>query len=144
MNTFQILITIVTSLGLGGITSVIIRNQLEKKTILAQRLNEIKSEHYKNLLIFMACSLDIKKKEYFSIHQASDQTNSEYYFNTVKEYYYHELLYSSDDVIISLKNFIESPSESTFISTTKAMRKDLWGNRTKLTEEEIRIVEGNI
>ena len=61
------------------------------------------------------------------------------YLNQIIEYYYHSILYSSDNVILSLKKFIQEPNKDNYIKTAKAMREELWENKTKLKYEDILI-----
>jgi hypothetical protein len=89
--------------------------------------------------MFMACALDIEKKKYFTIHEQVVQKTSQDYMNQINEYYYHSALYSSDDVILSLKEFIKTPSQETYIKVAQVMRKDLWGKKTKLDFNDIRL-----
>ncbi|MGA2919117.1 hypothetical protein [Methanoregula sp.] len=42
------------------------------------------------------------------------------------EFYYNSFLYGSDDVLVSIKNFIQNPDERKFTETAVAMRKELW------------------
>jgi len=49
------------------------------------------------------------------------------------------LLYAPDDVIENIREFISTPSNKQFIKTIKSMRKDLWGNKTKLKDENLEI-----
>jgi len=42
------------------------------------------------------------------------------------EFYYNTFLYASDEVLTSLKNFIQNPDEKKFTETAVAMRKELW------------------
>ena len=62
---------------------------------------------------------------------------SQDYLNKIKEYYYHSILYCPDEVILALKQFIETPSKENYIKTATAMRKDLWNKGTKLKKEDI-------
>ncbi len=101
-----------------------------------QKINE---EKYKSLLIFMACTLDIGKKRYFSLSEQVPNLTQEDYLNQIKEYYYHSILYSSDNVIINLKAFIETPNKDNYVNVAKAMRQDIWGNKTNLTFDEIKL-----
>ena len=85
----------------------------------------------------MACAIDIDKKRYFSLNEQVENKSSEDYLNQIKEYYYHSLLYSPDNVITALKDFIITPDKINYIKVAKEMRKSLWNKNTKLSFEEI-------
>lgn len=124
---------------LGGISVALLQSSLEKKNQININLNKIMEDKYKSLLIFMSCSLDIKKKRYFTLNEQIPNKTSEDYMNQIKEYYYHSLLYSPDSVIKALKNFILNPCKENFIKTAIEMRKDLWNKGTNLTIPDIEI-----
>ena len=136
MNYTQILIGLFSG-ALGGVVVSFVQNYLDKNKQLNLNLNKLTEDKYKNLLIFMACVLDINKKRYFHLNESVPNNTSQDYLNQIKEYYYHGLLYSNDEVIISLKNFIENPTKETYIKTAISMRKDLWNKNTKLKKEDI-------
>jgi hypothetical protein len=122
---------------LGGIVATIIKSILDKKREIELSLNKITEDKYRSLLVFMACALDISKKRYFSLNEQVPNITKEDYLNQIAEYYYHSILYSSDEVIIALKHFIENPNKDNYIITAKAMRNDLWKSKTNLTYEDI-------
>ncbi len=49
------------------------------------------------------------------------------------------MLYAKDNVLISLKNFVENPGDKNYIKTALEMRKDLYGSKTKINLEDIKI-----
>lgn len=50
-------------------------------------------------------------------------------------------LYSSDDTVRGLKEFIEEPSENGFANVVLRMRKELWNVKTKLQAGEFKLPE---
>lgn len=137
METF----TALTSAIIGGVIATYLKTFLEKRKELNLNLKKITEDKYKSLLIFMACVLDIKKKRYFSLNEQIPNVTSDDYLNQLKEYYYHSILYSSDRVILSLKDFIQHPSKEAYIRVAKEMRKELWANETRLEFADIIISE---
>lgn len=138
MDETQIIKTLITAI-IGGVVATYLKSLLDKKKELDISLNKITEDKYRSLLVFMACALDINKKRYFSLVEQTKNETSEDYMNQIKEYYYHSILYSSDDVIEKLKAFIESPSKNNYVKVAQAMRKDLWGRKTKLSFDEIEL-----
>jgi len=132
----NIIVSLISAV-IGGIVATIIKSFLDKKREIDLNLNKITEDKYRSLLIFMACALDISKKRYFSLNEQIPNVTQEDYLHQITEYYYHSILYSSDDVIRSLKKFIELPNKDNYILTAKAMRKDLWKSKTKLSDIDI-------
>jgi hypothetical protein len=53
------------------------------------------------------------------------------------EFYYNSLLYSSDRVLVHMKDFIRNPTETAFMKTALAMRKELWKRGTNVDLESL-------
>ena len=137
----NIITSLITGLGLGSIVTAFISNWLDRKKEVELKLASILEDKYRSLLVFMACVLDIEKKKYFTINEQVVQKTSKEYLEQVKEYYYHSTLYSSDEVILSLKSFIKSPSQEMYIKVAQSMRNDLWKRNTKLSFNDINLNE---
>lgn len=135
----SIIISLFAGLGFGSVLTAVVSSFLDKKKETDLNLARILEDKYRGLLVFMACALDIEKKKYFTINEQVAQKTSRDYLNQIREYYYHSTLYSSDDVILSLKEFIKTPSQETYIEVAQAMRKDLWGRKTKIDFNDIRL-----
>lgn len=139
----ELLTTIIGTLGvgtiIGGAITSMISSWLDKKKQVDLTLSKILEDKYRGLLVFMACALDIEKKKYFTINEQVEQKTSEDYLNQVREYYYHSTLYSSDEVILSLKGFIKNPCEENYVKVAQAMRKDLWKRKTNIDFSDIKL-----
>lgn len=121
----------------GGIAVAVIQYFLDKKKEIELSFNKLMEDKYRSLLVFMACALDIEKRRYFTLNEQTQNKTSQDYLNKIREYYYHSVLYSPDEVILALKQFIETPTIDNYIKTATAMRKDLWNKGTKLKNEDI-------
>lgn len=137
----KIIISLLAGLGFGSILTAIVSNALDKKKERDLNLARILEDKYRGLLVFMACALDIEKKKYFTINEQVTQKTSQDYLSQIKEYYYHSTLYSSDEVILALKDFIKSPSQEMYIKVAQAMRSDLWKRNTRLGFNDINLNE---
>lgn len=131
------IVTSLISAIIGGVIATVLKTLLEKRKEIEINLKKITEEKYRGLLIFMACALDVTKKRYFALNEQIPNETSEDYMNQIKEYYYHSLLYSSDDVIIALKKFIADPTKETYIKVAREMRKELWGKETNLLYNDL-------
>jgi hypothetical protein len=134
---FENIVAALISAIIGDIVGTIIKSSLDKNREIELSHNQIIKENYKNLLIFMACVLDINKKRYFAMNEQIPNKTSHDYLNQLKEYYYHSILDSSDLVLIELKKFIIEPSKINYVNVAKSMRKELWAKKTKLGYDEL-------
>lgn len=139
MTSYIPILTSLISAIVGGIIATFLKVLFEKRRDIEMNRKKIIGDNYKSLLIFMACALDIEKRRYFSLNEQVPNETVEDYIHQLKEYYYHTVLYSSDNVIISLKNFIENPSKEMYIKVAKEMRVELWGKDTSLDFQSITI-----
>lgn len=135
----EIIISLFAGLGIGSIATAIISSWLDKRMQMELTLTGILEDKYRGVLVFMACALDIENKKYFTISEQVELKTAQDYLNKVREYYYHSTLFASDLVILTLKNFIENPSEETYIKVAQAMRKDLWGRKTDIDFSDIKL-----
>lgn len=141
----SIIITVISSLGVGGLIGAFLKSMLDRKKEILLKLNQINEEKYRTLLMYMSFIIDPLNRFHFVLNDDNIKklTNNElikdYSKSKVNEYYYHSLLYASDDVIKSLKEFIQNPNRELFIKVAKAMRINLWNQKTKLTPEEMYI-----
>lgn len=131
------IITALISAILGGIVGTFIKGYFDKRNSIELSHKEITKENYKSLLIFMACALDIEKRRYFSLHEQVPNKTSQDYLNQLKEYYYHSLLYSNDNVILALREFIKTPTTENYINVAKEMRMELWKKKTSIEFKDI-------
>ncbi|MFZ3077221.1 MAG: hypothetical protein WA139_02090 [Candidatus Aenigmatarchaeota archaeon] len=97
-----------------------------------------KEKRYKCTMVFMECYLHPKNIKFLRERSPENQTVKDIK-ETLKVEYAETLLFAPDDVVKSLKSFIESPSEEKYYETIKLMRKDLWGKKTKLSVKDMRI-----
>ena len=116
---------------------------MKKETeIKIQNLNEHK---YRSTLVFMRCVLNPDSIRQFEIQDSNFENITgedeliKYSQLKLKEYYSNSLLYAPDEVLISIKKFIENPIEENFFKSALAMRKDLWNKSTKRNIEDWKI-----
>lgn len=65
----------------------------------------------------------------------------EYALSTVREYFYHSILYASDDVLLNLKTFLNQPRRDNFLKVAKSMRIDLWNKKSNVSLEDLIITD---
>ena len=93
--------------------------------------------HYTSTLVFMRVVMQPENVSQFHIEDPNFQklknTNEvkEYAKQKMVEFYYASLLDAPDEVLTVMKEFMENPTETNFMKTATAMRKDLWKKKTK-------------
>ncbi len=133
--TENILVALI-SCGVGSVATLFIKYILDKKKEKHVLEFEHKIRRYKSAMIFMNIYLNHSNISFIR-YSHPDITTKEDIRETLKAEYYEMLLYASDDIIENVHDLILSPSNDQFIKTIKSMRKDLWGNKTKLEDENL-------
>lgn len=139
---FQVIISVLSLLGLGGIVGGYIQHLLNQKRETDLRIQDLNEGKYRSTLIFMRCVLKPENVNQFHIEdphipRSKNEKIKKYVLDKLTEFYYNSLLYASDDVLRKFRQFINEPSEYNFMETAIAMRKDLWGKRTKIDLKQI-------
>jgi len=132
----QVIYIILTAIG--AIIGAYIQNFLNRKSSIETKVQEIKEERYRSTLVYMRCYLNPENIKQFLmndpfIHSLDDKFEiKKHCKRKVVEFYYSSILFSSDNVLLKMRDFTENPSELAFLETALAMRRDLWGNKTRL------------
>jgi len=137
----QTILSILGLLGIGGIVGSYIQYALNQKGDITKEIRILNEDKYRSILVFMRCILDptavnqfgFSNKDEINFNQIKEDPDKIiiYAKSKLKEYYYHSLLYASDNVINEIANFIRTSNEDNFIKAANAMRKDLW-NKSKV------------
>lgn len=135
-NILQIIISVLTLLGVGGIIGGYITFRLNKSKELEFKQREQKAMRYKSCLLYMDVYFEPKNIKYLSSGQ-TDIANAKDVIEYLKAEYHEMLLYASKEVIVSVRSFIKNPTKQQFLNTVLCMRKDLWFKKSDLTREEI-------
>ncbi len=134
----QTILSFLGLLGIGGIIGSYLQHFWNQKRETELRIQSLNENKYRSTLVFMRCILKPENVNQFHIEDSKIQKlkNKEeikkYAMNKLTEFYYNSILYASDDVLRKLKQFMNQPSESNFMETAIAMRKDLWKKKTKI------------
>lgn len=138
------ILSIISLLGLGGIVGAYIRNLLDKRKELDFKLNELNEDKFRSILVFMSILLRPENRKHFIvddryIQNLSEEEVKKHCIMKIEEYYYHSMLYASDDVIKSIKVFLQNPDRENYLKVAKAMRVDLWNKKSRLTFSDLLI-----
>lgn len=133
---YEEIIAILGIVGIGGIIATSLTYVYEKRKQIKFSEQEEKEKRYKAMVLHMRTIIKPDDLKYMRLHRP-DLNNIEDVKNEVETEWYNSLLFASDDVIKSLKEFILKPNNATYAKTVMAMRKDLWNKKTSLKAEEI-------
>ena len=134
----QIIISVLTLLGLGGIVGGYITYLLDKKKEREFKVLEQKEKRYKSCLLYMDAFFEPKNIKYLSSRQP-DIDNAQDVIEYLKMEYHEMMLYASKEVILSVKAFIENPTHKKFLRTILTMRQDLSKMKNDLDLNDIQI-----
>jgi len=132
----QTIVSVLTLLGLGGIFGGYITYLLDKKKEREFKVLEQKEKRYKSCLLYMDAFFEPKNIKYLSSRQP-DIDDVKDVIEYLKMEYHEMILYSSKDVIISVKAFIENPVYENFLKTILTMRQDLSAKNNDLDLDKI-------
>lgn len=134
----EIIIQIVTLIGIGGVVVAIINNTSAKKREIESKRLEQKQGRYKSTLLYMDAYFKPEHLKYISSRQSDIDTQDDILAYLEAEY--HEmLLYAAPGVIRALQAFIKNPSYEGYLATVINMRKDLWEKKPSLQIGDIRL-----
>jgi hypothetical protein len=137
--------TILSLVGVGTLVGIIIKYFLDIKKEKRLQNQKIKEDKYRSTVVYMRSYLNpehVTRGFYHfsdpSISNLSGENLKLRLLENIKENYFEILLYASDDVILSIKDFIKDPSKKNWLQTIISMRKDLWSD-AKLRLKDIEI-----
>ena len=137
----QTIITIITSFGLGSLIALFVKSHLDKRNKAFEDQFSHKEKRYKALMVLMWASINPDSELKHLQQFRSDITTQELLFNELQLELYNGILYASDDVLKTLKQFISAKDYPTYLKVALAMRKDLYGRKSKLIFEDIELKE---
>jgi len=133
----ETIVTVLTSLGIGGFVGSYLQHLWSQKRETELRIQRLNIGHYTSTLVFMRVVMHPENVNQFHIEDPNflklKDTNDvkDYAKQKMVEFYYGSLLYAPDEVLTTMKEFMENPTEANFMKTATAMRKDLWKKKTK-------------
>ncbi|MCT3788059.1 hypothetical protein HZQ67_11835 [Elizabethkingia anophelis] len=135
---------ILTGIGLVGIGGLLksffdflVANQ-KLKNDAKQSTKEIR---YKAIILMCYALVNYDKEKTTLIINRPDIDSKERLKNEISIEFINMSLFGSDNVIITMKKFISKPEPKTLNNLAIAMRKDLYGIRTKLNQNHFNIEE---
>lgn len=132
----EILITIITSLGIGSLITALVSNYLSKSKEIDFKKHEQKEKRYRSVLLYMDVYFEPQNIKFLSSRQP-DITSHKDVIEYLKAEYHEMLLYSPRSVLLAVKKFIDTPSRENFLLAILEMHQDLWIKKKDLSINEI-------
>lgn len=135
----DLITAIIASLGLGGSIGTILQSFLSNKNRVFEDEFKKKAERYKAIMILMWTSLNPKSElKHLKLYR-EDIPNTETLHKELKLELYNMMLYAGDNVMRSFKLFVKKINHENYSKVALEMRRDLYGRKTKINFDEIRI-----
>jgi hypothetical protein len=135
----DIIAAIIASLSLGGLLSIFVQSIMQKRGKVFEQEFAYREKRYLAIIMLMWARLDEKSGLKLLRQHRPDLPDTAALMNELKTELYNAMLYAKDDVVQCLKVFIELPDHQSFFNVALAMRRDLYGKRTKLVFGDIKV-----
>lgn len=129
MNNFNVIVSILGLLGIGGIIGAYFNSLWERNNTISLQKQEYKEARYKAIILLMYGYLEYKDQGDFLIIHRPNIDSKDKLFLELKTEWNNMILYASDDVLLKFHEFLKNPTHETFKKIAIAMRKDLWGGK---------------
>ncbi len=130
---------IIASLSLGGLLSIFLQSILQNRSRIFEQQLSFKEKRYKAIIVLMYANLNPKSElKHLKIYR-EDISDHEALIRELKLELYDGMLYAGDEVLKSLRVFIEEPNHQNYSSVALAMRRDLYGKKTKIEFDDIKV-----
>lgn len=126
---FENALTALGLLGVGGFAGTYLRILWERKKEAQLHKQEFKETRYKCVILLMYAALDFKTHVPFLRQHGYRFDNIDELHNELKAEWHNMILFASEEVLVSVHEFIRTPSVERFRKSALAMRADLWGGK---------------
>src|ERR1700722_4944005 len=132
--TLENVLSVLGVLGIGSLISSYVALLLQRRNADRIKHQEYKETRYKCIIMLMHTYMNFDqnkamlKKYDYDIQNRSDLTD------LLKAELINSFLFATDDFIHSFEQFIETPSQPNLRRVALAIRKDLWGVKTKIQD----------
>lgn len=137
-SSLQIILSLLTAIGLGGVFGAYFQSKFQQKMELENEEHKWKRKRYASIIIQMLTVLRFEKHGIRFVKEHRPELNSkEDYLEEIKSEFLYGIVMMNDDVINSLADFLKKQNYQSYTKAVIAMRKDLWGNKSKVKEKSI-------
>ena len=140
MSTTEI-ISLIGLVGIGGLLKSLLDLFIGKRRTKSEKKQEFKETRYKAIILLSHALIYYEReKRPLAIHRPDIKSREEL-LDELKMEWMNMSLYASDKVILAMKRFVETEDKTTSHQLIRAMRKDLYGIRTKLKMHNLNLAE---
>ena len=139
--TTQEIISAIGLIGLGGLLKGLLDFFIADRKRKSETKHQFKETRYKAIILLCYTYVNFEREGTTIIVQRPDIDSKDRLFNELNAEWINMTLYASDKVLLAMKNFLKSGEESEFNELIIAMRKDLYGIKTKMTIGNLRLEE---
>lgn len=133
-------VNLLQTLGTASIVAIVVTFLLDivknKMNLKFEKIYMEKQESYRNILLYMLVMLDVSNLPHingqagYSFFQTEEEIKK-FYTKEVEIHLKYAYLFASKEVIDTIWQFLEEPSEEKHKEVALAMRKDLWKKALK-------------
>jgi len=136
-----VIVSIIAAMGIGGIVGAFVQASLQQRRYVRTREQNFKQTRYLAILILMLTQLDPKTGLEKVRQFRNDLKDLDDVKKEIETEFLHSFVFAGDEVIESLSDFIKTPDRDSFIKVAVAMRRDLWGKRTRVKKEILEVFD---
>ncbi len=134
-TTIQIIASILLAVGFGAILGAYFQARFQHQKEVKEDIHNLKRQRYGAILIQMLTIINPKRGLSKTQVFRPDLKSIDDFKEEVKTETLNSLLFAGDNVIKSMVDFINDPTQSSYIKTAVTMRIDLWGKKTSIDEK---------
>ena len=133
------IIEVIGLIGIGGLLKSIIDFFIDNRKLRTEARHQFKETRYKAILLLLYALMYYDKEQDQLKKHRPDIKSKDDLINEIRAEWTNMILFASDNVITTTQNFILEPNLTNFNKTLLAMRKSLYGLRTKLKFNDLKI-----
>lgn len=138
--TAQEIISTIGLIGLGGLLKSLLDFFIDERKRKSETQHQFKETRYKAIILLTYALINYDKEKSRLLAHRPDMKSKEELFDEVYTEWINMTLYASDTVMLAMKRFLETLNQNTFNETILSMREDLYGIKTKLRVENLKLI----
>ena len=140
--TTQDILTAIGLIGIGGLLKSLIDYLISSKKQKSESQQYFKEERYKAILLLCYVLVNYDKESTSLVIQRPNLDSREKLYSEINAEWTNMVLFASDKVLKAMKDFLESENKKSYNELILAMRRDLYGIKTKIQAKDF-ILEKN-
>lgn len=137
--TTQEIISAIGLIGLGGLLKGLLDFFIADRKRKSETKHQFKETRYKAIIMLCYTYVNFEREGTTIVNHRPDINSKERLFNELNAEWINMTLYASDKVLLAMKNFLKSGKESEFNELILAMRRDLYGIKTRIKMGNLRL-----